>query len=123
MSKSYINKVYRGTKGQQNEENTLRWLKKNSHIPECSAIEVNSKILEPAALQSIPSSSERQLIKLKSNQYYYGFVKGSQATDKNAYFLFHDGTYYQGEVREGSFDGSGKLTQASFDFNEIIFEY
>jgi hypothetical protein len=60
---------------------------------------------------------------LKNHSYYYGFVQSAAANDTNAIFIFHDGTCYQGEIRNGVFDGRGKLIQYCLDFVEKIFEY
>jgi len=79
--------------------------------------------LDPASLKHVLPYTQRMLIKLNNGCYYYGLVKNSQATDPQGIFIFHDGTYYSGEMREGNFEGRGKLTQASVDFKEVIFQY
>lgn len=51
-------KVHKGTVTQQNQENTLLYLKRQERIPETTtAIEVNSKTIDAHALKALPISS------------------------------------------------------------------
>ena len=62
-------------------------------------------------------------MKFNEYNYYYGYVRQSQATDTKAVYIFKDGTYYRGAMADGTFHGKGKLQQMSLDFMETVFQY
>ncbi len=98
-------RVHKNTTSQQNQYNTLKYLIDQKIIDSKAkdrCFEINSNKPSSELLKSIGDQKDRVLIKLKDG-YYYGMVSNSQATDESGVFIFQNGAYFQGNIKNSVF--------------------